>query len=843
MKNLLTICLGCHLKPPLRRSRVLALLLFLLSFSIGRIHAQTACSASWVSSAVYTRDGQVSRGGNNYVAKWWTQGEDPVTTSCTDCVWRLVGPCGGGGTNTPPTVGLTAPANGATYAAPATLQLSANATDNGAVARVEFFGNGTKVGEALTAPYTYSWTGVGAGTYAITARATDNAGLATTSAAVTVSVTSAQTGAAIPGKIEAEAYVAMSGVQLESTTDTDGGQNVGYIDAGDWLDYAVNVAAAGTYTVTYRVASLAGGSSIQLRAGAVTLATSPVPATGGWQTWTSVPATVTLAAGQQTLRLQAAAGGFNVNWLQFTAASGCPASTIAPSLSVGGGAQQQTASTTVNVGTAVTLSPQASTTGGSWAWSTGAATRELVVATPAAGTFNYTATYTNACGAATQRVFTLTVNPVTPNPNPTTGLPGRIMSGYWHNFGGGVPFIRLRDVNPGWDVINISFAEPVVVGSTDGRMKFVLGGPADYTSADFKADIRTLQGRGKKIVLSIGGYEGYFSLGSAGAVTQFVGDIKGFVNEYGFDGIDIDLEQSSVQFNSGADPDFRNPTSPKVVNMISAIRQIVNAYPASSFILSWAPETFYFPMARQWYGGINSFVDSRSGVYLPMIHALRDRTTYVQTQLYNSAQMQGNDGVLYSMGTVEGIVAMTEMIIQGFTVGGNASSTFPGLRPDQVVVAVPSSQGAAGSGQISNASLQTAFNQVNARYPGLRGIMAWSINWDAYQNGNSFVTSNSQFLRGLPATARVALSDQPAAAAPSVYPNPALAGNRLRVDLGKSCQQVEVVLTDLSGLQVAADSFRGVRHAELTIPRQAKGTLLLRVVADGRVTTSKIVTE
>jgi len=116
---------------------------------------------------------------------------------------------------------------------------------------------------------------------------------------------------------------------------------------------------------------------------------------------------------------------------------------------------------------------------------------------------------------------------------------------------------KLRDVNTNWDVINISFAEPIVPGSGDGKMQFIVSGvSAAYTITDFKADIKTLQSHGKKIVLSVGGYAGYFSLTSSAAVTQFVNDIKGFVNEYGFDGIDIDLEQSSVQFNGGTDPDF-----------------------------------------------------------------------------------------------------------------------------------------------------------------------------------------------------------------------------------------------------------------------------------------------
>jgi hypothetical protein len=132
----------------------------------------------------------------------------------------------------------------------------------------------------------------------------------------------------VPGTVQAENYSAMSGVQLETTTDTGGGQNVGYIDAGDWMDYKVNVASAGTYTVSYRVASLNGGGSIQLKSGSTVLATTAVNATGGWQTWTTVTATATLAAGAQTLRLQAAAGGFNINWVSMTGSSSTFSTTI-----------------------------------------------------------------------------------------------------------------------------------------------------------------------------------------------------------------------------------------------------------------------------------------------------------------------------------------------------------------------------------------------------------------------------------------------------------------------------------------------------------------------------------
>ena len=353
-----------------------------------------------------------------------------------------------------------------------------------------------------------------------------------------------------------------------------------------------------------------------------------------------------------------------------------------------------------------------------------------------------------------------TATPVTEKPTlpgtGTSGLSSRLMIGYYHTWdNSGNPFIKLRDVDSNWDVINISFAVPVSAGSADGKMKFEIPGLSDsYTINDFKQDIKDLQAKGKKIVLSIGGYEGYFSLDSQTAVNRFVSDIKGFVDEYGFDGIDIDLEQSSVQFNQGNDKDIRAINSPKLANMVSAIKTIVHSY-GDDFILSWAPETFYMQMGYTYYAGINQYCDARAGSYLPMINALRNETSYVHVQLYNSIAITAPDGVSYNMGTKEGVVAMCKMLLDGFYVGAGVgvakseATYFAPLRPDQVVIGVPSSSSAAGSGQITNANLQAAFSELDAAYPGLRGIMSWSINWDSSQNGNSFVRENQAYLSTL----------------------------------------------------------------------------------------------
>src|SRR5258708_12280796 len=80
-----------------------------------------------------------------------------------------------------------------------------------------------------------------------------------------VAVDSGSVAFPIPGKIEAENYKAMSGIGTQTTTDIGGGRNVGWINQGDWMDYAVNVTAAGIYIVGFRIATPYYHSTFQLR--------------------------------------------------------------------------------------------------------------------------------------------------------------------------------------------------------------------------------------------------------------------------------------------------------------------------------------------------------------------------------------------------------------------------------------------------------------------------------------------------------------------------------------------------------------------------------------------------
>jgi phosphatidylserine/phosphatidylglycerophosphate/cardiolipin synthase-like enzyme len=156
------------------------------------------------------------------------------------------------------------------------------------------------------------------------------------------------TPAAVPGTIEAErfneggagvAYQDLSAgnaggafrstdVDLEATTDTGGGYNVGWISPGEWLNFTVNVTAAGSYNLEARVASPGAGGRFHVEVNG-TDKTGPlnIPDTGGWQAWTTVTATgIALTAGTQVLRLVIDAvgpgGGVgNVNWIRLSSSS------------------------------------------------------------------------------------------------------------------------------------------------------------------------------------------------------------------------------------------------------------------------------------------------------------------------------------------------------------------------------------------------------------------------------------------------------------------------------------------------------------------------------------------
>lgn len=120
----------------------------------------------------------------------------------------------------------------------------------------------------------------------------------------------------MPGKIEAENYTLQHGTDTEQTGDTGGGTNVGWIEDGDWLEYAIeNISSETEYMVTFRVASPNTGGRLSYSIDGEEQGRINIPNTGNWQSYRSVDATLTLPGGKHYLKLEALKGGFNINYL------------------------------------------------------------------------------------------------------------------------------------------------------------------------------------------------------------------------------------------------------------------------------------------------------------------------------------------------------------------------------------------------------------------------------------------------------------------------------------------------------------------------------------------------
>lgn len=360
--------------------------------------------------------------------------------------------------------------------------------------------------------------------------------------------------------------------------------------------------------------------------------------------------------------------------------------------------------------------------------------------------YSFQVTATNAAGESAKSAAVTATTAPGGGGGDDTKLPARALVGYLHSsFANGSGYTRMADVPASWDVINLAFGEPTTVTSGDIRFSLcpVTECPNVESEAEFKAAIKAKQAAGKKVLISIGGQNGQVQLASTAARDAFVTSVSKIIDTYGLDGLDIDFEGHSLSLNTG-DTDFRAPTSPVIVNLISAVKTLKAKY-GSDFILTMAPETFFVQLGYQFYGsGPWGGQDPRAGAYLPVIHALRDDLTLLHVQDYNSGPIMGLDNQYHSMGGADFHIAMTDMLLAGFPVAGNTSRVFPGLRPDQVAIGLPASTHA-GNGHTSPAEVNKALNclikktdcgsyQTHGTWTDLRGLMTWSINWDRFNN-------------------------------------------------------------------------------------------------------------
>jgi chitinase len=300
----------------------------------------------------------------------------------------------------------------------------------------------------------------------------------------------------------------------------------------------------------------------------------------------------------------------------------------------------------------------------------------------------------------------------------SSGLPAHLLMGYWQDFANGATPLTLASVPTSYNLVAVAFGAATdtpgqVSFSLDPTLASDLGG---YTQQQFINDIATLQARGQKVILSVGGADGAISVDDAASASAFASSVYAIIQEYGFNGVDIDLE-------NGVNPTY----------MASALEQLEGDV-GSSLIITLAPQT----------------VDTQStgDDYFALALDIKSILTMINTQYYNSGSMNGCDGNVYAEGTENFITALACTELEG------------GLSPSQVGIGLPASTSAAGSGYVSPSVVDDALSCLASgadcgsfvppqTWPGIRGVMTWSINWDA-ADGYNFADTVSPYLSTLP---------------------------------------------------------------------------------------------
>ncbi|MFE7444092.1 chitinase [Streptomyces chartreusis] len=339
-------------------------------------------------------------------------------------------------------------------------------------------------------------------------------------------------------------------------------------------------------------------------------------------------------------------------------------------------------------------------------------TSATVTGLAASTSYSFQVTATNSAGESPKSAAvtgTTTAGPVGP------ALPKHAVTGYWQNFNNGATVQKLADVQSQYDIIAVAFADAT---STPGAVTFNLdsAGLGGYTVDQFKADIRAKQAAGKKVIVSVGGERGTVAVNDTASAANFANSVYSLMQTYGFDGVDIDLE-------NGLNATY----------MTQALRSL-SSKAGSSLIITMAPQTID--------------MQSTSNSYFQTALNIKDILTVVNMQYYNSGSMLGCDGKVYSQGSVDFLTALACIQLEG------------GLAPSQVGLGLPASTRGAGSGYVAPSVVNNALDclakgtncgsfKPSRTYPDLRGAMTWSTNWDATA-GNAWSNAVGPHVHALP---------------------------------------------------------------------------------------------
>ncbi|HFK7186144.1 carbohydrate-binding protein [Serratia odorifera] len=299
----------------------------------------------------------------------------------------------------------------------------------------------------------------------------------------------------------------------------------------------------------------------------------------------------------------------------------------------------------------------------------------------------------------------------------------KIMMGFWHNWQAGTSDgyqhgqfanMNLTDIPPAYNVVAVAFMK----GAGIPTFK-----PYNLSDAEFRRQVGVLNAQGRAVLISLGGADAHIEL-TTGDEGRLKDEIIRLVETYGFDGLDIDLEQTAI-----------DAANNKTV-LPAALKSVKQHYAeqGKNFIISMAPE---FPYLRT------------SGSYLEYISALEGYYDFIAPQYYN----QGGDGIWVDEANggagawisqnndamkEDFLYYLTESLVSG-------TRDYARIPAAKFAIGLPSNVDAAATGYVVDPqAVYNAFKRLDAKGLSIKGLMTWSVNWDNGNNKNG-VPYNGEF--------------------------------------------------------------------------------------------------